>query len=668
MIMLSIAHLKTFSLFSLLLLIVSCQDAVAQNIAVTASVSAAKAGLNDQIQVTYTVETGEGSDIFRNGASIYTSAALKDFKILGGPFRSTNSNIQVIGNQIIRSSSTSISFIVQAKHLGVIKMAPAEISDNAGHTYRSNQVQIEIVNGSLAAPRGRSVSPWDDDPFFGGDPFAAVRQQQARMQQMMAGRGSQRAQQQQARPAEKFDLGKDLFIRVNVDKTSVKMGEQITAIYKLYSRIPMQVAISKLPSLNGFWNQDFDIPKNQKPVDEVVDGKHYQVFVLKKSALFPQQAGSLVLDAAEASGVAHVPAQSNGGNPNDPFAAFGSLMMNDPFFSDPFGGTQFEEKQVHLKSTPIKIQVSELPESGKPANFGGAVGQFKLAAELDHKELTTDQVATLKLTVSGSGNLKLFEAPKLLLPDGLDSYDPDVLDTITGRTTTISGQKIITYSIAPRKTGRFDIPPITLHWYNPQTGKYESASTSGYTVDVRAGKNPIVVSTQKGSARADIIDHFQPKTSGAMILSPVYWSMYALPLLLFVFVVAYRRKQDQDSADLGKLRIRQANKVALKRLARAGALLQKNDPRGFYDEISKAIWLYLSDKLNIPISALGKEAALQALGNHGVPSSIQQQIEKVLGECELALYASSYNSQEMQQTFSEAACIITGLERTLRAS
>jgi hypothetical protein len=661
-----IAHLRTSLLFPLLFLIASCQNAVAQDVSFTASANAARIGMNDQLQVTYTIEDGDGSGL--NGLSLATNAALKDFKILAGPFRSQGTNVQIVGNQMVQSVSYSATFVVQARHLGVIRMAPAEASDNAGHSYRSNVLQIEVVSGTVASAQQRhSNSFWDDDPFFGGDPFAALRAQQARM--LQAARGQQR-QVQPAKPvqASKVDLSKDLFIKVDVDKTSVRLGEQVTAVYKLYARVPMQVAISKLPSLNGFWNQDFDIPKQQKPVEEIVDGRRYQVFLLKKSALFPQQVGSLTLDAAEAEGVAHIPVQAAANPVDDPFAMFGSLMMNDPFFSDPYRGVQSQETPVHLKSAPVKIQVSELPVAGKPENFGGAVGKFSLTTEQDLNELTTDQVATIKLTISGSGNLKLFDAPKINLPEGLDIYDPNILDTITGRTTTISGQKIVTYSIAPHKSGHYEIPPITLNWYNPETGKYESAATNGFTLDVHPGKNPVAASKLPGGFdKADIDDRFQPSSSHAIILSPVYWMLYILPLMLLFFLIAYRRKQDQEAADLGKTRIRQANKVARKRLTHAGEKLQKNDARGFYDEISKAIWLYLSDKLNIPISSLGKDATLLALGTHGVPTPIQQQIEKVLGECELALYASD-NNHQMQQTFSEAACIITGLERTLRAS
>jgi hypothetical protein len=666
--MIPIAYLRIIYLAPLLLLLQSI-TAAAQDVVFTAGADASKVGLADRFNVTYTIQ-GIGEATFNPGES------LKEFNVLAGPFRSQSTNMTYSGGQLVQSSSLSMTFVLQAKHTGIIKLPPAVVVDRAGHSYKSNSLQVEVVPGSVMMARSRRPSAgaaWADDPFD-SDPFAALRQQQARMRQLMNAhmnqqRGVQPGAQKPAASA--ADISKDIFIRVDVDKKAVKLGEQVTAIYKLYARIPMQVAISKLPSLNGFWTQDFDIPKEHSRAEEVVNGRRYQVFILKKSALFPQQSGTLTLDAAEAEGTARVAVQAQSNNPfDDPFFGLpgGSLMMSDPFFSDPFGESGYREVPVHLKSAPVHIKVGELPEAGKPEHFTGAVGNFSLSGKLDKSSLTTDNVATLTLTISGSGNLKLFDVPKLVLPPGLDTYEPGVFDTITGRSTTISGQKVVTYSIAPRKAGDYVIPPLRFAWFDPQSNSYKTASTASFPLQVRPGKTltPAEVAGYRGSG--DIRDHFIAAASRPLILSPLYWSMYALPLALLAGITFYRRREQELVADTARTRNRRANKVAQKRLAHAGALLQKDDARGFYDEVSKAIWLYLSDKLNIPLSALGKDAALQAMSQRGIPTPVQQQIEKVVDECELALYASSGNNHQMQQTFSEAACIITGLERTLRTS
>ena len=606
--------------------------------------------MGDQLQVTYSIQDGDGVQTI--------NPVFKDFRIVAGPFQSQSTSMQISGNHMVQTTSISVTFVLQAKHTGSIVIPPATAHDAAGHNFQSNALKVEVVPGTFSAPVARSNSPFGNS-MFDDDPFASPSQRAAAKAQTAA--------------QPKLDISNAIFIKVDVDKKSVKLGEQITAVYKLYARIPMQVAISKLPSLNGFWTQDFDIPKQQKPVEEIVNGQKYQTFILKKSALFPQQAGKLTLDVAEADGTAHVPVKTQRRNPfDDPFfqqAFGGTLMMSDPFFSDPFGESGFEQIPVHLKSSPVQITVSELPTQGKPADFTGAVGNFSISGKLDKQELSTDDVATLKVTISGSGNLKLFTPPKLNLPPGLDAYDPNSIDTILGRTTTISGEKIVTYSIAPRAAGNYDIPPLTLSWYDPVSSSYKSASTSAFHLHVKQGAgNVAATSNANGTNAGDIDDHVLASVPEPLILSPVYWSMFAFPLLLLAGVSVYKKRAEETAADTVQNRNRLASKVAQKRLSAAGVMLQNDNARGFYDELSKSIWLYLSDKLNIPISRLSKSTALDALQVKQVPSSIREQIEKVLDECEMALYASSGSNQQMQQTFSEAAGIITNLERTLRAS
>lgn len=651
-------RVSTFTVHMLpfLLLLAACGVAAnAQDVVFSANANAAKIGQADQLTVTYVIQ-----DV--NGLQSITPN-FKDFRVLGGPYQSQSTNMVVENGRATQSSSVSLTFVLQPRHAGRITIPPAEAKDAAGNSYRSNALEVEVVSGTLAtrqsAPQQSGGGGFWDDPFAAADPFAGAR-------------GQQPTRQQAVQQAPKLNLGKDLFIRVDVDKRKVRIGEQVTAYYKLYTRLPMQVAISKLPSLNGFWTQDFDLPKQPKPVEEIVDGKRYQMFVLKKSALFPQQEGKLVLDPAEAEGTARVVMQSQRRNPfDDPFfkqAFGGSLMLNDPFFSDPFGDMAYRDVPVHLKSTPVTIEVSALPAKGKPDSFTGAVGSFTMSSALSHAALSTDDVTTLTLTISGSGNLKLFDAPRPSLPNGLDLYDPNIVDTITGRSTTISGDKIITYTIAPRKSGDYTLPPITFSWFDPKTNSYKSAFTPSYQLHVTPGKGVTASSGgTAGGTKRDITDGLHEHALRPVILSPIYWSLYSLPLLAFAGLVFYRRRQDVLAAHADEYRTRRAGNTAQKRLAIAGTMLQKGDEKGFYDELSKAVWLYLSDKLGIPISSLGKETAVQALARRGVPEVVRTQVQQLLSECELALYAPVGGSQQMQQSFSEAASAINSLERTLRA-
>jgi BatD DUF11 like domain len=643
-----------------LLSLTACQ-VFAQNVVFTATPTANRIGAKDAVQIQYTVKDAQDLVSLEPGRS-------SDFQVVGGPFQSSSSSFTVVNNRMVQSQSITVTYVLQPKKQGMLSISPGVAKDRAGHTYQSNPVNIEVVPGSLA--QQRPAQQRQRDPFFDDDddPFAMMRkmqQQTQRMQQMMQQRMRQPQQvQPQGQPDKEVsqaDIDKDLFIRVFVDKSKVHVGEQITTSYKLYSRIPMQVAISKLPSLNGFWTQDFDIPRQAKPTEETINGKKYQVFLLKKSALFPQQTGSLELDPAEAEGVARIVQQVN------PFGN-GTLMMNDPFFNSSFFNTvAYRDVKVHLKSLPVKIDVLPDPEKGKPADFTGAVGDFTASAHIDKQEMTTDDVATVTLKITGAGNLKLIQAPQLNLPNGLTTYDPQMVDTITGRSTTISGSKIITYAITPQTPGDYTIPSIPFSYFNPQTGQYQTQQTGPIVLHVKAGKHFTPAVARNGSLLKDIHanDTRQLAKLSTMhtplLLTGTYWSMYAVPFFAFVGLLVYRRREDELLKNTALLRNKRANKVALQRLNTAKKLLQAGQTKQFYEEVSKAIWLYLGDKLNIPLSTMSKDAATEAISGRNVPAPLQQQLADVMWDCETALYATG-GSNKMQRTYEQAVNVISELE------
>ena len=658
-----------------------CCHTWAQNVVFTAEAGANKIGTKDQVQVQYTIRDAQ------NLQSLSTPAS-PDFAVVAGPYQSSSTNISISGNRTVQSQSTSFIFVLQPKHEGTFTIPPVIAKDAAGHSYQSNAVTIQVVMGSLAQQR----RPASRDPFGQDDDIMAMmqRMQQMQQQQMQAmqqrqqqqrqPQAQQQQQQQQKEPqpnvADENEIKKDVFIRVVVDKNKVHVGEQITTSYKLYSRIPMQMGISKLPSLNGFWTQDFDIPKQAKPTEEVLDGKKYQVFLLKKSALFPQQEGTLELDPAEAKGVARIVQTVKhklSDMFNDPFGK-GTLMMNDPFFNNSFYNTlAYKDVPVHLTSTPVKITVTPLPEKDKPADYGGAVGSFTITNKIDKQEMTTDDVANLTLNITGSGNLKLIEAPKLDLPNGVNTYDPVIADTITGRSTTISGSKIITYVISPHTPGDYDIPAIPFTYFNPQTGSYVTEHTQAVKLHVKPGKHySPVQSAGNGIALKDIHDIVkQPLpqltlNSKPMLFTPGYWSMYAFPFLAFIGLVVWKKRDEELSKDTVFLRSKRANKVALQRLVTAKKLLLQENKKPFYEEISKAIWLYLSDKLSIPLSSLSRETATEAMKTRKVNDATQKSLENVIWECETALYATG-GSKQMAHTYEEAIKVISDLEDEFKA-
>ncbi len=657
---------------SLFLIGIGC-NALAQNVVFTAQASANRMGVRDNVQVEYTIKDAQN-------VQTMTPPSNNDFVIVQGPFTTQSVNSSFNGRTNVTSQSITRTYVLHPKHEGTITIPPVFAKDAAGHTYQSNPITIQVVPGTVMQQQRRPNPQDDEDNALAM--MQRMQQQMQQMQQMMQPQMPQMQQQRQqqaqpgqaqpneADPATEAEIKKDLFIKVEVDKSKVHVGEQITTSYKLYAHLPMNVGISKLPSLNGFWTQDFDIPKQPKPSVEKINGKEYQVFLLKKSALFPQETGTLELDPAEAKGVARVIKRVTH-KLSDMFK--GTLMMNDPFFNNSAYNTmEYKDIDVHLVSTPVKITVTALPEKDKPADFGGAVGRFTIGGRIDKQDLTTDDIATLTLTITGSGNLKLIEAPKLNLPNGLNTFDPQITDTVTGRSTTISGSKIITYVISPHTPGDYDIPAIPFTYFNPQTGAYITAHTEPLKLHVKPGKRyaPAVAGTN--ATLKDIHDiASQPPAEitpmgKPLLFTGTYWSIFMFPMLAFVGLIVWKRRDEELSKNTVLLRSKRANKIALQRLVTAKKFLQQEEKNSFYEEVSKAAWLYLSDKLNIPLSALSRETAAEAMKTRNVPDTIQKSLENVIWECETALYASG-GSKKMAQTYEEAVKVISDLEDTFNA-
>jgi hypothetical protein len=641
-------------------------NVMAQEMVFSAQSSAQRVGNRDQFQVTFILTN-------LNGASDFRPPDFSGFQILEGPIQSQSTNITNVNGRMSQSTSVNLTYVLTPIRTGIVSIGPAKIK-MGGKDVASNSISIQVVNGSLAQQQRRQTA----DPFGDGDddPFAGMRRMQQQMMQQMSQAQQSRRQQMQQQNTElqgmsEANLNKNIFIKVEVDKTNPHVGEQITASYKLYTRLAMQVSLTALPSLNGFWAQDFQIPNPPKPTEEVVNGQRYQVFVLKKTALFPQQDGALTLDAAKAEGVVRVIQQVKGKNPaDDPNT--GSFFMDDPFFNqDAFGGYNYKDVQVKLSSVPVKINVTPLPTANQPASFTGAVGNFTVDAHLDKNSLSTDDAASLTFTIKGSGNLKLIGNPKIDFPQELGVYEPQIADTITSRNPAITGSKIFTYNMNPQTPGDYVIPAIKFSYYDAASGSYKESATQPIKVHVTKGKNynPNVV--KNAAALTDIHDINKGTFELASASEPIankfwYWILYAIGIGGLIALLMRRKQQEMYEGNQALFKNKKANKIAWKRLAEARKLLPQQQHKAFYEEVSKAIWLYLSDKLVIPISGLSKETMEDELMAKQVPVAQVERVKRLVLECEMALYSPSGGQQQRQHTLDEAAGTIGELETVLK--
>lgn len=666
----------------ILLLIANINCAFAQEFSMHVRPAAQKVGTQDAFQVSYILQNADRVQSFRLNE-------LKDVQMIGGPSQSNQMSI-VNGS---RTSSIELTYIFKAKKTGTIVL-PEGIATIDGREYKTPSIHIQVIDGTVRKtpePR-RGFDPFDD-PFFSqngndDDIFAMMQQQQQQMLQMMRQHSQMPMPRsmppanrpQNPNPYEEFtkeNLNKNLFIKVDVDKTNVTLGEQITASYKLYTRLPMEINLTKLPTLIGFWSQDFKLPQIPKPKIEKINNKEYQVFEIKKSALFPTTVGTLTLDPAEASGVARLikPKKTQRQNPfeDDPFFSsfFSSMLMSDPDFDNGFVTTyDYEDVKVNLKSAPLHIQVRDVPQNNKPTAYDGSIGTFNIESKIDKTEFQTDDIVNLTIKISGRGNIKLIGKPQLNLQAGMELYDVEEKDSITNANNTISGYKQFTFPIAINTPGNYVLPPATFSYFDPELNEYKTLTSNEYTLHVTPGKED--KSKDNQLALKDIHDinstphTIKKRNKIDLIKNPFYWGGgFALPLLAYIFLIAYKRKEDSLQRNTVLFKNKKANKIAFKRLQSADVYLKKGMQNAFYEETSKAVWLYLSDKLNIPLSGLSKDVATNKLNEKHIEPDLMKEIFRITTECEMALYTPEKGSMRMLQTYMDAYKLIGKLEDKL---
>lgn len=664
---------KKLLLWTLALLCACSSMLSAQEMVFSTEPSANKVGLNDQFQVSFVLQNA------RN-VSGFQAPSFKGFHVLAGPIQSSQSSYTQINGRMQQQSSIRLSYVLQAETKGSLTIDGATVTVD-GQNISSNPVTIQVVSGSLANSH-RAQRRQDDDPFADDPVFQAMQQrsrqiqrmmqqQMQQMQQQMGGGAPAMPRQQDMADMDEKNLKNNVFIKVIVDNTHPYVGQQITASYKLYARLPMNMNLTQLPSLNGFWSEDFNIPMPPKPTVEKINGKEYQVFLLKKSALFPQHAGSLILDPAKAAGIVRVIEQSKSQNSLADDPGFGSLFMNDPFFNNGyFSRYQYRDVRTELSSKPVTINVQELPVTGQPESFTGAVGHFTVHATLDSTVLYAGNSTNFTFTVAGSGNFKLIGSPVIHFPNALSAMNPLVTDTITGRSPDITGKKTFSYSLSPQEPGSYTIPAISFSYFDPTTKTYKTTQTRPVTLTVKAGKG----NAGQNIAATKIADIHPNRTTlplssaGSLLFvaSPLYWSIYLLAVILFGLALWWHKRKRDMAANSVLWKNKKANKVAWKRLAIARKLLPEQGAHtAFYEEVSKAVWLYLSDKLNIPLSGLSKENIAGKLNTEGVDAGVIEQTQNVISECEMALYSPSGGTKQRAQTLDNAAELIGALEEYL---
>ncbi len=584
----------------------------AQDASFVAVVDRNPVAVDERFTLEFTITTGGGS------ARNFKTPDLSKFLILSGPNQSTS--MQIINGTV--SSSQTFSYILQARETGKLTIAPATI-DVGSDKISSNAIELTVTKST--------------------------------------GQKKQQAQSQQGEPV---DIGDNIFLRTVVDRSRVYQGEQITVSYKIYTRARIvNYSISKLPTMTGFWGEEMQLPQQVNLTNEVVDGKQYQVGILKKMALFPTQSGTLEINPMELTCQVQVQSRRRS---NDIF---------DQFFNDPFFGSQ--TANVPLKSDPVKVTVLPLPQSPVPESFQGAVGTFSLNATLNKRSAKTNEPISLRATISGSGNVKILEAPKLQLPSDFEQYDPKVKEEIDRTGSSINGSKTFEWLIVPRYPGEKKIPAMEFSYFDVGQRRYVTLRTNEFNLVVEKGSAE-APQHAAGLSKADVkllnqdirfikteAGTFRPKNADPINPAAAVM-MTVIPLAAFIGLLMYRKKSLAEMSDVVSFRSRKAMKIAAKKLANANMLLGANRHEAFYAEVSTAMWQYVSDKLAINRAELSIDNVTQRLSEKKVSAELTQKIKELLESCEFSRFAPGSSSMEEKKKMYELASgIIIAAEREL---
>lgn len=548
--------------------------------------------------------------------------AIKGCKVLYGPTSSTNMSTQYINGKMTSSSSYTYTYVLLPETEGKFTFAPAEITVD-GKVIKSNSHTIEIVRESTKNNN----------------------------------QGTHSTNSKQAQRITKDNL----YVKVNVDRRNIFMGEPVRATLKIYSRTQNLVNIEsvKLPTFEGFLTQTIERTKPSTLTAENINGKIMYTYEAAEYLLFPQHEGDIVIESWEMNCIVQQSAQAR------------SRSMFDDFFNN------YRNVRVPRKSLPVKIKVNPVPNNA-PASFDGAVGQFKITANINSKSVTVDDAITLKVKISGSGNLKLINPLEMDFPADFEVYDPKTNQNLKSSEKGMTGSTTFEYLIIPRHAGDFVIPASEFTYFEPRSRRYITKLTPEYKIHVEKGEGVVSNTTISSFTKEDVkfigkdirfikTNNFEPIFKGEIFFGTLnFYLAYILPFFIFILAFVFNRKRIKENADVAKMKNKRANRVAMKRLKAAAQSLKANEKEAFYDEILKALWDYTADKFNIPLADLSKDNINGILVEKEVEQEIIRDFMSILDTCEFARYAPTSGSSEMDSLYQETMETITKLEKNIK--
>ena len=568
----------------------------------------------ENFRLTYTVNTSNASD-FRIGE------IPEALEIITGPYTSEQSNFQMVNGHTSSSSSITYTYILCANKNGSFTIPAARVHAN-GKTITSNPLKVTV--SGKAAGTGNAPKMHDD---YDDRP--------------------------QMRAAGTPISGSDLFIKVSANKQRVHEQEPILLTYKVYTLVDLTQLEGKMPDLTGFHSQEVKMPQQKSFHIESVNGRNYRCVTWSQYVMYPQMTGDLEIPSITFNGTV---IQQN--RNVDPFEAF----LN--------GGSGYVEVKRSIKAPGLKIHVDPLPK--RPDNFSGGVGKFNISGQLNKTEVKANDPITVRVVVGGIGNLKLIKQPVVNFPKDFDKYDPKVTDKTKLTANGVEGNMIYDFLAVPRNQGKYTIPPVEFTYYDVAANAYKTIKTQAFELEVEKGDG-------NGGTAVDFTDEknqdihaiktgkvVRQDAASLFFGSASYWIILALLLAAFIALMIIFRRRAIENADIVKMRGKKANKVANKRLRAAHKLMVAGKQGEFYDEVLRALWGYMGDKLNIPVSELSHDNIADKLAEHHVDEQTVASFIEALDECEFERYAPGDAAGNMNKTYESAATAIEKIEEVMK--
>ena len=582
-----------------------------------------QAEVGQRIRISYVANTQDIED--------FQVGDFTGFNVLYGPSTSRSSSFSMVNGRTTQSSTVTFTYTVVPTSEGTLKVPAATIKVD-GKAVKSGSPSIEVL------------------------PASQQQSQQPSTQQQNVNPRQQRQQQSAPNPGQ--ISGNELYMTVTANRKKIYEQEAVMLTYKLYTLVNIQQISGEMPQIDGCHVQELDRAAQMSLKYERVNGRNYGTAVWKQYVIFPQKTGKITIPSITFE--TQVEMQNHSMDPFDIFFGGGSL-------------SQMVRKEI--KTSPVEIEVLPLP-TPKPANFSGAVGKFTVSASLTPDQVNANDAATLRLVVSGQGNMKLMKAPKINFPQDFEIYDPKENNKTTNTATGAKGNIVYDYVVVPRHGGKFSIPPVEFCYFDPEKEQYNTVRTDSFHLAVAKAKGqPVAYSREQEELNVlsnDIrfikLGELESEEKEDFFGTSSYWLTYALLFVAFVAAFLWLRRQQKLNPNSWSVKGKKAGKVASRRLKQASKLMHTKDDAAFYDEVMRALLGYAGDKLSLPTNELNKDNVISKLTERGVEQEVVDSFIAVLSDCEFARYAPTADANlAKEKIYQQASDVITQMNASLKS-